>query len=170
MEQRQTIEEKCKEANGEAEQNCGGRGRGPARGRGRGRAAFKRPAAAPVEKVFEGVTSAGDAQTSKASQHAEKDRSPSEADEAEPSKKQKKARAEKPSQKAKPDTEGATETPEPKAKKRKTKAAKEKKTFARRYLPDSEEGRAKWNGLRQIYEAEVAPKLLRPSKFEDWGI
>ena len=46
----------------------------------------------------------------------------------------------------------------------------QKTTFARRYCPRTEHGSAKWSGLRKTYDSHIAPRLQRPSKFEELNV
>ena len=56
----------------------------------------------------------------------------------------------------------------PAKKPRKAKqTADEKSTFARRYCPKAGRNRAKWLGLREVYEGQIAQQLPSPSKYEE---
>lgn len=51
------------------------------------------------------------------------------------------------------------------------KGEREKATFARRAMPNSDYGQKKWVALRGVYACDIAPYLNSPSYFEDrWDI
>ena len=65
---------------------------------------------------------------------------------------------------------------EPEAKKPRSRKSKDNggnedgttsRTFARRFMPNTDKGKVKWVGLREVYAAHVAPNLVAPSKHED---
>ena len=158
-------EQKAKRSEQEGSKNAGGRGRGRGRGgKGRGQKkdhVMKRPAAKPAKKP---------AAAPPANEAAEDDEQPDPQPAEELEEKSEMADLPQPQvgKRKQSMTGSEPKTKEPKKPRKQQGSAKnEKQTFARRYLPETEDGAAKWKGLRRAFEAGVAPKLWRPSKFED---
>ena len=140
----------------------GGRGRG--RGRGGKQQVCKRPACKKQAKEATEEENEADLPSRKRKSPKQKEEPvalPAEEAGKKPAKAKAKASASKPNGKAA--APAAAETRPPKAK----AAKKQKTTFARRYLPATTEGAAKWQGLKQAYESDVAQKLRTPSKYEE---